>query len=840
MNELREQKSILAKLMATENITVRHAKVPTAGFDPRSRTLLLPILKEMEGEVYDLFVCHEVGHALHTPAEGWHKALCEEGPNYKGFLNIVEDARIEKLVKRKYHGAAKAMHKGYKKLIHERDFFGIQKNGLDINKGSLIDKLNVHFKGGPLEAVRFTDEEMYYVREMENLETWDDVEQLTGELFEYCKGEEQQLQDFDQMSIDLEEDDEFDEDEDENECMGENYQEFAPETPSEENPESEDQATKEDCEQPVDTCDESTSKEDGEKEETQLEQNADAENQGSPEKKEEKKDSTGKDAGTGGHDSWYEEDPWTWEPKAFTDEEHRSHEDELVHEDAIEIRYYNSPKMYIKNNDLIVDYKTLIKQYRTITSDLDGRRKEVPAHICIEYAKEYLKRIDKDNKPVVNYLAKEFEMKKRATEYKRSQTSNSGIISLTDIHKYKYSDNIFKKVTIIPEGKNHGLYMLVDWSGSMHDKILPTFIQLLQLMDFCRKCDIKHEVYAFVDYSWDEEGKDITGEKKERILIEPEIGSITTGDRCLTLMQMFSDKMSAKDFREMREFMVLTLVRCDKDFHDAPWTMQRKANAIARAEHFGRKPREVKETMQFEIWRDWAREKHELGTWEWQAMTHKWDFPMSRLCGTPLNDAIMLSIPNCIKFRKDNKLDIVNTIILTDGESNSSNKYFKEYFDEEGESYKIDTAEIEHKDVRNKLVDRDSKKVFNWSRKDRRQETKNFLEYYKWKTSSNVCGFFLCTSSETAGRVGSGSYYSPEFREKRKEYNRNGFIINTDLGYTELYVIKANTKVDTEDEIDLDTDKKLSTAQITRAFKKFQKGKLEKRILLNHFAELVA
>ena len=197
MNELREQKSILAKLMATENITVRHAKVPTAGFDPRSRTLLLPILKEMEGEVYDLFVCHEVGHALHTPAEGWHKALCEEGPNYKGFLNIVEDARIEKLVKRKYHGAAKAMHKGYKKLIHERDFFGIQKNGIDINKGSLIDKLNVHFKGGPLEAVRFTDEEMYYVREMENLETWDDVEQLTGELFEYCKGEEQQLQDFD-------------------------------------------------------------------------------------------------------------------------------------------------------------------------------------------------------------------------------------------------------------------------------------------------------------------------------------------------------------------------------------------------------------------------------------------------------------------------------------------------------------------------------------------------------------------------------------------------------------------------------------------------------------------
>ena len=134
MRELQEQKSILAKLMASENISVRHAKVPTAGFDPKSRTLVLPILKEMEGEVYDLFVCHEVGHALYTPAEGWHKAVCENGPNYKGFLNIVEDARIEKLIKRKYHGAAKSMHAGYQVLMHERDFFGIKKFNIDISK----------------------------------------------------------------------------------------------------------------------------------------------------------------------------------------------------------------------------------------------------------------------------------------------------------------------------------------------------------------------------------------------------------------------------------------------------------------------------------------------------------------------------------------------------------------------------------------------------------------------------------------------------------------------------------------------------------------------------------
>ena len=213
---LREQKSILAKLMASENISVRHAKVPTAGFNPQTRTLILPILKEMEGDVYDLFVCHEVGHALNTPAKGWHSVIEEKGPNYKGFLNIVEDARIEKLIKRKFAGAGKAMAKGYKVLVHDRDFFGLKQYNIDINSASLIDKLNIHFKGGPLENVQFTEAEKPFVEKMEELETWEDVEKLTAELWTYAEdNEEDELTCTDDMSmeesVDYDEDD-YDED----------------------------------------------------------------------------------------------------------------------------------------------------------------------------------------------------------------------------------------------------------------------------------------------------------------------------------------------------------------------------------------------------------------------------------------------------------------------------------------------------------------------------------------------------------------------------------------------------------------------------------------------------
>ena len=71
LNVGQSNKDTLAKLMATENITVIHKKVPTAYFDVKSRTLCIPMLKEnMSQALNDLFAGHEVGHALYTPVDG--------------------------------------------------------------------------------------------------------------------------------------------------------------------------------------------------------------------------------------------------------------------------------------------------------------------------------------------------------------------------------------------------------------------------------------------------------------------------------------------------------------------------------------------------------------------------------------------------------------------------------------------------------------------------------------------------------------------------------------------------------------------------------------------------
>ena len=116
MNVNTEVKGTLAKLLATENLTVEHRQVSTASFDVNNRVLILPIWKNASSIVYDLLVGHEVGHALYTPN------LPIDAP--KAFVNVIEDARIERMMKQTYPGLKKSFFEGYRELWHQ-DFFGV-------------------------------------------------------------------------------------------------------------------------------------------------------------------------------------------------------------------------------------------------------------------------------------------------------------------------------------------------------------------------------------------------------------------------------------------------------------------------------------------------------------------------------------------------------------------------------------------------------------------------------------------------------------------------------------------------------------------------------------------
>ena len=97
----------------------------------------------------------------------------------------------------------------------------------------------------------------------------------------------------------------------------------------------------------------------------------------------------------------------------------------------------------------------------------------------------------------MSYLVKEFECRKSASAYARAATSRTGVLDTRKLHTYKFNEDLFKKVTVLPDGKNHGLIFILDWSGSMSHVLQDTLKQLYNLIWFCKKVQIPFDVYAF-------------------------------------------------------------------------------------------------------------------------------------------------------------------------------------------------------------------------------------------------------------------------------------------------------------------------------------------------------
>ena len=181
--ELIQSKSLLAKLMATENLIVEQRNVQTASFDVKQRILTVPVLdKNISGYLYDLFMGHEVGHALYTPLSGMVQAHEEKIP--MSIMNVLEDVRIEKKIKNKYPGIRSSFIRAYRELI-DKDFFGT--DGTDLNDLNFIDRVNLYTKGGATQGIKFTDFEQSLVRKIEGTETYDDVMVVARLVAQYMK-----------------------------------------------------------------------------------------------------------------------------------------------------------------------------------------------------------------------------------------------------------------------------------------------------------------------------------------------------------------------------------------------------------------------------------------------------------------------------------------------------------------------------------------------------------------------------------------------------------------------------------------------------------------------------
>src|SRR5210317_390640 len=193
-------KSQLAKLIATENITIQHNNVKTASFDTVNRILTLPIFKVQSGDVYDMLIAHECSHALYTPTDGWKKISDDD--ELRAYVNVLEDTRIDKLIQKKYPGVVRNYLNGFD-IMEKQNFFGLQ--GKDVNRDlMLIDKINMRSKSMNRISFNFSSEDKKWLVKVDALKTFNQVVKLAKEMLNWQKDQIEQMKklpNFDELPL---------------------------------------------------------------------------------------------------------------------------------------------------------------------------------------------------------------------------------------------------------------------------------------------------------------------------------------------------------------------------------------------------------------------------------------------------------------------------------------------------------------------------------------------------------------------------------------------------------------------------------------------------------------
>lgn len=710
---LAQSKSILAKLLATENITVEHRKISTAYFDTKNRVMALPIWKDMSPELYDLLLGHETGHALFTPDEGWHDNLKDKTQKgFKTYLNVIEDVRIEKRIQEKYPGLKISFKKGYSELM-AKDFFGVVKHELTIPTLPLIDRINLHYKVGSYLNIQFNCEEQYYIDQIDAIKTWEDVARISKELYQYAKDEASALQDTGDLMVKVRADD-SDEDED--------FDDF------------------------------------DDLEEMDIE-----------------------------------------DPESITDRNFREREHELVDDSVKPYIYVNCPTPNLSK--IIVPYKNIKKFYNKFNQHYHGEMTPDEFDTAVQESKTKLfNRFNNTNKKYISYLIKEFELRRNARQFARTSVSKTGELDMKKIHQYKLNDDLFKRMAVVPKGKSHGLVMFIDYSGSMVGNIKATIEQTIVLATFCRKVNVPFRVYAFTN---------------SPMSIETEIEEFGTVVRKDFVSNMDSDYVQSFKFSQNNNELSF------------------RGNSFRLREYLSSEMSslEFKEATKY-----WLLVGEIFSGRSWRTNANNDVHPdikgsdFEDLSGTPLNEAIISSMEIVKEFRKQYKLDVVNTVFLTDGDSDES-RYVNGGSNVPNPKYQGYN-----------LIIRDAKTMNEGKSPPGCEMTVALLELLRANTGVNVIGFFISAGNHKRNiliRLDKTGKVINNLDESLKVFRKEKFFMINDVGYNDFYIIPGGEELSIEDE-EMKVESGASTANLKKAFMNMQKGKSINRVLLNRFVGKIA
>ena len=741
-----DTKSYLAKLIATENISVQHNKVKTASFDTKNRILTLPVFKQPKGDVYDMLIAHECAHALYTPFDGWKSIM--EDKELRSYVNVLEDCRIDKLIQKQYPGVVKNYINGFD-ILEKQNFFGTKNKNINTDF-MLIDKINLRSKSLNRLPFNFSSVDVGWLSKVDKLKTFKNVVDLAKELLEWQKKQVEQLKklpDFDLHTIT------------QNYNLNDN-----------EDGDGNDMSIDVNLNKSDDKNESNNSKDDNLNE---------SEDNGENKKDSKEQTAINAEAEVGGGTGISPQ-----KLVSITNESMENKKSSLYDVEK-SYAYYTLPNTNL--NKVIISNNTFLKEMRSYAF---GEIKKYEFYSkYYEWLKNHYKQYKNENKKTVSYLVKEFEMKKSATAYKRASTDKTGIIDPLKLKNYKFSDDIFKRLTILPNEKNHGMMMLLDWSGSMANVIKQTVEQLMNLVWFCQKVNVPFEVYLFTsEYGNDSKCDENTGHfiyKYGDVVLEK-----------VNLICVSSNKLKKTNLDESLMWLY-HMALCYEDRYSSYSIIK-----INQPEMF------------------YMPTNYYLGS-------------------TPLNQALIAFEKMIPIFKNKNKIEKMSLITLTDGGANYV--FGKVKGDGPDESFRSHNGKPIIKVGKKQYTLKDG--LFNyWSSSI---YTGLLLDIIRKRHNISTIGFYITKKLrgwEIDRYVGDYKNFMDKDNKIQKvktQLSKEKFASVDCMGYDKYFLLNGKKmQVENTDLSSINDNMKVSG--IARVFKKSMKGRITSRTLLNQFIQEIA
>ena len=322
-------------------------------------------------------------------------------------------------------------------------------------------------------------------------------------------------------------------------------------------------------------------------------------------------------------------------------------------------------------------------------------------------------RFVRKNKAKLDQMVREFEVKKAAHMMDKKRTARTGKLDMNRLWKNKFTDDMFLNTTIIPQAKNHGMIMLLDFSASMCRVMKNTLQQAINFAIFCQRVNIPFEMYAFSDTRLNLPGYHYAGGnrtlKNDHLNLRPR-------DEAFRLHQLLHSGMDKNTFK-----MAVGIL-------------------LATAGTYNR----LKEDLEYFV--------NELG-FPWSTGPFPTTPHNLTLGGTPLAEATLALFAVTQNFKKTYAPEVLNVVVLSDGDATSS------LVDGANAAVTLSTKTmVVHKDA--KIHGADYKKVIE--RNAGALMPYVLLELLRKTEKVNVLGYFLVEKTMLDQMAGGYLYNSRE------------------------------------------------------------------------------